>query len=651
MSPNSVFYRDLAYVFVAAVLGGVVARKLRQPLILGYVAAGMIVGPFTPGPRLTDTHTIELLAEIGVILLMYSIGLEFSFRDLMRVKWIAILGAPLSVLLSVALGVGVGQLLGWPTAQGIAVGAIVSMASTMVLMRLLMDRGELHSQHGRVLIGITLCEDLLVVVMTVLIPNLVGFSRSHLLNVAATIGKAMLLIAPLTFVAIKIVPPLMRRVARTRSQELYLLVALALGFATAAATQAIGLSLALGAFLAGMIISSSEYSHETLAQLLPIRDSFVALFFVTIGALIDPKTLVSNPLLLGAIVGLIVVGKLLIGTVVTRLFGYPFWTAVLVGVGITQIGEFSYVLVQVARSSRVVGSDVYNATLAASLISILLNAALMRFVPPRIGKRILQKKAAELADAEAATSLSGHVVLCGYGRVGSAVGTALDTFGVPYVVIEIDPDLVVALHRRNIPCVFGDPAHRTVLQHAGIQSAKLVVITLPGGERSLLAVASVRQVNPDVPLIARAHLLQEQKELIKAGATGVVQPEVEASTSMIRQALNSLDLSEQHTLAYLDSFRAAMESGTLRSAKNSMPLPVVQEVEILSQRKEMNSLPSLQEASVRERFGVTVLAITRDSGEVILNPPAETRIRLGDKLRVFGLRKQIEEFSEHLARN
>lgn len=394
MGTNSIFYRDLAYVFVAAVLGGVLARKLRQPMILGYVAAGILIGPFTPGPTVSDTHALELFAEIGVILLMYSIGLEFSFRDLMRVKWVAIIGAPLAVLLSVALGVGVGQLLGWSVAQGAAVGAIISVASTMVMMRMLMDRGELRSQHGRVLIGITLCEDLIVVVMTVLIPSLGSFSSSHLVNVAATIGKALLLIAPLTFVAVKLVPPLMRRVAQTRSQELSVLVALALGFATAAATQALGLSLALGAFLAGMIVSNSEYSHETLAQLLPIRDAFVALFFVTIGALINPRALVSKPLLLAAIVGLIVVGKLLIGTLVVCLFRYPFWTALLVGVGITQIGEFSYVLVRVARSSGVVGDDVYNATLAASLISILLNAALMRLVPAWIGEKRLHETAA-----------------------------------------------------------------------------------------------------------------------------------------------------------------------------------------------------------------------------------------------------------------
>jgi monovalent cation:H+ antiporter-2, CPA2 family len=373
-----VIYRDLAYVFVAALLGGVVARGLRQPLILGYVVGGILIGPFTPGPTVSDVHILELIAEVGVILLMYSIGIEFSFKDLAQVKWVATLGGPLGILLSVGLGVAVGHLLGWSAAQGIAVGAIVSVASTMVLSRQLLDRGELHSRHGRLMIGITLVEDVAVVALTVLLPVLTSFSGQNVLDLGAAIGKSLLILVPVVFVAAKLMPAMMAWVARMKSEELYLLVALALGFVTAAISQAVGLSLALGAFLAGLIVSGSEHAHQTLAHLLPFRDAFVALFFVTIGALIDPRALTSHPAVLVSLLGLIVLGKFAIWFAVTRLFRYPTSTAVLVGVGLTQIGEFSYVLVQVARSSHVVGADVYNATLAASLLSIVLNAFLMR---------------------------------------------------------------------------------------------------------------------------------------------------------------------------------------------------------------------------------------------------------------------------------
>ena len=380
------FFRDLAYVFVAAVLGGTLAWWLRQPLILGYVVGGILISPFTPGPAVSDVHPFELFAEIGVVLLMFSIGIEFSLRDLLRVKWVSLLGSPLGILLSIGLGLLTGAALGWKPVQGAIVGIVISVASTMVLARLLTDRGELHSAHGRVMIGMTLVEDLAVVVLTVLVPVLGGLEPGRFVPVATALGKAALILLPFGYLAWKVVPFLMTRVARTGNQELFLLVALAIGLGTAAVTQALGLSLALGAFLAGLVISESDYAHETLARLLPLRDAFVALFFVTIGALIDPRTLGQNLPLLGTMVGLIVVGKLVIRTTVVWVFRYQVWTALLVGVGFTQIGEFSFVLVQVGRVAGHVGQDVYSATLAASLLTILLNALLVRYVPVWIGR-------------------------------------------------------------------------------------------------------------------------------------------------------------------------------------------------------------------------------------------------------------------------
>jgi CPA2 family monovalent cation:H+ antiporter-2 len=378
---TSALYRDLAYVFIAAVAGGLVARRLRQPLILGYVLAGIVVGPFTPGPTLSETHALELLAEVGVILLMYSIGMEFSLAELLKVKWVAIAGGPIGILLSIGLGVGVGRFLGWSVAQGIVVGAVVSVASTMVLSRLLVDRGQLLSEEGRLMIGITLIEDLAVVILTILLPFAGSFDGLKLAQVTLAVGKGLLLLVPVVFAAAKLVPLLLGRVARMKNDELYLLVALALGFAVAALSQALGLSLALGAFLAGMIVSGSEHAHEMLTRLSPMRDAFVALFFVTVGALINPKALLSNPLILGAIVALVVFGKLLIWTGVVLVFRYPLRTALLVGIGLTQIGEFSFVLVQVGRHAGLVEDAVYNATLAASLLSILANSTLMRAGP------------------------------------------------------------------------------------------------------------------------------------------------------------------------------------------------------------------------------------------------------------------------------
>jgi monovalent cation:H+ antiporter-2, CPA2 family len=380
------FYRDLAYVFGAAMAGGFVAKWLRQPLILGYLLGGIVIGPFTPGVTLSHTHEFELLAEIGVMLLMYSIGLEFSFRELLKVKWVAILGGPLGIFLSVGLALLVGHLLGWSTQQSIAIGAVISVASTMVLSRFLMDRDELLSPHGRIMIGITLVEDLAVVVLTVLLPTLGGASGGSLWSLAIALGKAVLILIPLIFVAAKILPRFMSKISQSENDELYLLTILALGFVTAAITEALGLSLALGAFLAGVLVSESDTSHKMLNKLLPLRDAFVALFFVTIGALVDPRVIIHEPLLWIVIVMLTVGGKFVVWGGVVWLFRYPWRTAMLVGVGLTQIGEFSYVLVRVARDANLVGSDVYNATLAASVITIILNGLLLKAIPKELQK-------------------------------------------------------------------------------------------------------------------------------------------------------------------------------------------------------------------------------------------------------------------------
>jgi monovalent cation:H+ antiporter-2, CPA2 family len=384
MTIETTFYRDLAYVFGAAVVGGAAARALRQPLILGYVLGGILVGPFTPGPTVSDIHEFEVLAEIGVILLMYSIGLEFSFRDLLRVKWVAMVGGPLGILLSIALGLGVGLLLGWSWQQGVAVGAIISVASTMVLSRFLTERGQLRSEQGQVMIGITLLEDLAVVMLTILLPSLSDITSGKLLALGSALGKALLILAPVTLVAHKLIPPLMKRVLDAANPEFFVLVALALGFVTAALTHAVGLSLALGAFLAGLLVSESDAAQETMQHLLPLRDAFVALFFVTMGILVNPRILISKPFLLLVIVAMVVIGKFVIWALVVKLFRYPMSTALMVGIGLTQIGEFSYVLVRVARDAHIVVDDMYNATLAASVVTILINGLLIRFLPSRI---------------------------------------------------------------------------------------------------------------------------------------------------------------------------------------------------------------------------------------------------------------------------
>jgi CPA2 family monovalent cation:H+ antiporter-2 len=648
VAAESIFFRDLAYVLVAAVMGGALARLARQPLILGYVLGGILISPLTPGPAVSDLHTFELFAEIGVILLMFSIGIEFSVRDLLRVKWVALLGGPIGIALSVGMGLGVAALLGWPLLPGAIVGIVVSVASTMVLARLLMDRGELHSRHGRIMIGITLVEDLAVVILIVLIPALGTLEAGRLVTIAATLGRSLLILIPAGYVAARIIPPLMTRVARMHSDEMFLLVALAVGLGTAALTQAAGLSLALGAFLAGLIINGSDYAHETLARLLSLRDVFVALFFVTMGALIDPAILVANVPLLATMVAMVIVGKLVLWTLVVWLFRQSFWTALLVGVGLTQIGEFSFILVQVARTAGHVGAEVYNATLAASLVTILINAALVRAAPAWLAR--LRGLAQRHAPTGAGPTATEHVVLCGFGRVGSAVGEALETFGIRFVVIERDPDVVQGLRTRDVPCLFGDAAQPRLLQEAGAARSSLVVVALPEMDRAQLVVRRVRALSPRVPILARAHSASGRDGLADAGATEVIQPELEAAATLIRHALRELARPQARVLDYLTRFRGAMNPPAAAGrggVGRAEALPGVHEVMLGA--GALADL-SLGEARVRERFGVTVVSVERAGGEAVVNPSADTRLRPGDRLRVFGLAEQVDAFRAEAGR-
>lgn len=379
---HSLIFREVAMVFAGALIFGMLAWRLRQPLILGYVFAGLVLSPFTPGLRVQDVHTFEIMAEVGVILLMFSVGIEFSVPDLLRVKWVALIGAPLGIAISVALGAGVGALMGWPLLQGIAVGCLICVASTMVMMRLLIDRGELSSTAGRVMITLTLVEDLAVIILTILLPALAGVGSSGYGQVAWQIGKALLLLVPVVLVGWKLVPALMNRVQRICNEEISLLLALTVCLVIAAITEAVGLSLALGAFLAGLLLGNSDFAHQLAKQTFSIRDAFVAVFFVTVGMLIDPTTWVSSWKIILLIVALVLAGKFIIWTGVVRLFGYSWTTAFRAGIGLTQIGEFSFILAQVALHAGLITSEIYNATLAASLITILANATFFKFLKP-----------------------------------------------------------------------------------------------------------------------------------------------------------------------------------------------------------------------------------------------------------------------------
>ena len=325
--PETRFLTDLGLLFLAALGGGLLAQAVHQPLIVGYILAGVLIGPFTPGPTLSDPHTFQLFADVGVVLLMFTIGVEFAVEELLRVRKVALLGAPAGIALVALLTIPVGKLLGWTLVQSLVAGAAISVASTMVLLKFLLERGELATLYGRVVVGITLAEDLAVVAMTVLIPALASPGGDRAAALGQALLEAVVLLGPLLWLARRAVPLLLAKVAHTRNMELFLLVALAVAIGTAALTAGLGLSIALGAFLAGLVISESEFAHEALARVLPVRDIFVAIFFVSIGTLIRPASLLAEWPAVLALVLLVIAGKFAVWTLVVRAAGYPVATA------------------------------------------------------------------------------------------------------------------------------------------------------------------------------------------------------------------------------------------------------------------------------------------------------------------------------------
>ncbi len=642
MPTDAGFFRDLAYVLLAAGAGGAVARLARQPVIVGYVLGGILVSPFTPGPVVSELHTFELFAEIGVILLMFFIGAEFSPQELLRLKWVGFVGGTLGILVLTALGFGAVRLLGMPPIPALIVGMIVSTASTLVLVRLLLDRGELHARHGKVAVGITLVDDLAVVIFVFLIPSLGALEPGRFTAVGIALGKAAAILVPFGVLAAKVFPRLLAQVARTQNRELFLIITLLLSVGTAALSQAAGLSLALGAFVAGLLISGSDYAHEALARLQPLRDVFVAVFFVTVGVLIDPRTLLDDVPLVGVMIGLVVVGKLVVWTLLVRLFRESWRTALLVAVSLTQIGEFAFLLARAGMSAGHLDQAVFNATLLTALLTILLNAVLLRTVPRWLAGRTRVGLAPTTHPREGEEARTGHVILCGFGPLGSAVGEALETFKIPYLVVETDPDAIQGLASRGVPCLYGDAQQERILEHAGLPGAAALIVTLTEADAAYGIVRAARTLHRDIPILARAGSPDEQQRLRAAGATGVVQPRLEGAAYLIQETLARLGLPAARADAYVNRFRHALDLPVRQSPPGPDVLPEVRETQIARSAELADQ--SLREARARERFGVLVLSLRRADGTSEVTPSPETLLRPGDRLRVFGLSAQIEAF-------
>jgi len=553
---------NIALALGYALAGGVVARRLGLPTIVGYLLAGVALGPFTPGIT-GDIGAIQQLAEFGVILLMFGIGLHFSFRDLWQVRNIAIPGALLQMAVTTGLGYLLAYRWGWPPASALVLGVAISVASTVVLLRGLVDIGALDTLHGRVAVGWLIFEDLATVAILVLLPTLVSPERSsNWLTPALAVGRALLFVALMLFVGNRIVAAMLQVVAVSRSRELFVLVALtaALGIALASAAL-FGVSLALGAFVAGVVVSESPFSHQVNADLLPFREAFAVLFFVSVGMLVNPGYLLAHWGQVAALAALIVVGKSVFAALIAFAFPYPARTALVVAAGLSQIGEFSFVVGQSGLALGLLDDTQYSLILASAIVSITLNSWMLRLIAPieRLLKRQPRLWAAlnrhGPASLRPAETLTGHVVIVGCGRVGRHVADVLGKANVPRLVVEADAGLLERLHQLNIPVLYGDAANSEILNLAALERARALVITVSDDTAALLIAVAGRQLAPSLHIIARASTWKGARRLAESGVNETVRPELEGGVEIVRRTLVGLTFPEPDVQRYTEIVR------------------------------------------------------------------------------------------------
>lgn len=552
---------DLAAVLGAALAGGLAAYLTRQPVILGYLVAGAIIGPFGLG-LVRDISTVQSLAEFGVALLMFTVGVNLSRAELRAVQRVAILGGAFQIGTTLLAGIGTGVLLGWGLAQAILFGCVIALSSTAIVIKTLSDRGELDSLRGRIMTGILIVQDLSIIPMMVLLP-LLGEPPSNVFpDLGLAILKAVVFMGAMFLLGTRLIPWIIERIMRTRSRELFLLSILALVLGTALVTRLFDLSLALGAFIAGLVISESKFGAQALAEVVPLRDIFALLFFASIGMLTDPRLVLQDLPAVALIVAIIVVSKWAFSFLATGLSGYDGRTAFLVGAGLIQIGEFSFLLARLGLDKQIISYEVYNLILASAIFTILLtplSIAGSPFLYPvlcrlRPLRTLLESRSAPQV-FDKSGRLANHAVVCGYGDVSRHLVEVLRQRKFVCLIIDLDPYVIEDLRRQGLPCVYGDCANPYVLSLAGLDRARVLVLTVPDPMVVETAMKNALQINPRLDIVARA---RGGTRLAPPGAHGfleIVEPEFEAGLEIMRHTLHRFGISSPEIQYLISTLR------------------------------------------------------------------------------------------------
>jgi CPA2 family monovalent cation:H+ antiporter-2 len=643
---------DIAIILVAGLIGGLIAQRLRQPLLLGYILAGVVVGPFTGGITVSDVDNITLLAEIGVALLLFAVGLDFSIKDLRPIRNIAFFGAPLQVLLTVLYGLVIGLALGWQWQPAVWFGGMIAASSTTVILRTLMSQGRMGTLSSRVIIGMSVIQDLAVVPLIVVLP-LLNDPQAGLPALLWAALKAIAFLFFMGFFGVRLMPGLLARIAAWNSRELFLLAVTAIGIGVGYATYLIGLSFAFGAFIAGMVLSESDLSYQALSDITPLRDMFGLFFFVSVGMLLNPSFLIANWPIVLLLVVLVSVGKGVIFGVLTSLFGYGNITPLAVGLGLFSISEISFVLASEGLRTGSIDRDLYALTLTVTIATMILTPFVSGLTEPIYSLRKRWFKHEPLATMNMPTSgLAGHVVIAGGGRVGHFVAEVLNRLDRRFVIIEQDYRRARQLQTEGLPVIYGDASQPVVLEAASVREAVLVIITTPAMPVTRLVVSQVRLMNPEVHIVGRAEGDEALKILNDLGIYEVVQPEYEAGLEIARQALLHLDLPATEIQRYSDAVRreqyAALYEAhgdypTMALLSNATRLLDMTWVELPARSPLIDQ--SISEAEIRRRTGASVVGVIRD-GRLQANPMSDFRFAAGDLVAVMSDPDQLAAFRQ-----
>ncbi|HTL89620.1 MAG TPA: cation:proton antiporter [Leptolyngbya sp.] len=652
---------DLVSVLAAAAAGGLIAALLKQPVLLGYLVAGVIVGPTGLG-LIKELIQVETLAQFGVAFLLFALGVEFSFSELKKVKAISLGGGGLQIALTILITTLLALTMGWVSSppQGVFLGAILSLSSTAVVLKCLMERNETGTPHGQVMLGILVVQDLALGLMLAVLPALDRPVEEIGLAIGWALIQTGLFALGAVAAGIWLIPPLLRLLAKTESRELFLLGVVAICLGIALLTEHLGLSIEMGAFVAGLMISEAEYADQTLAYVEPLRDIFASLFFVSIGMLIDPTFLWNNLELILGLVAIVFIGKFLIITPLVRLFRYPLKTALIAGLGLAQIGEFSFVLASEGQKLGIVSRRVYLLILGTTAVTLVLTPFVLRLAPtlftwgesiPWLAKYLNQSDAPlEVAED---LPIQNHFIVCGYGRIGRNIVQLLRDRDYPVLVIDQSEAQIQKLRDAEIPYIYGNAASLYVLEKAGVAQAQGMAIALPDAMSTRLCVKRSLEISPELDLVVRANKDKDIELLYQLGAREVVQPEFETSLELSAHLLSGIGLPD---LAIQREVQSIRNSHYLELRPDQPSEQISRELKAAA--NEMNSrwyaLPeaspllgmSIEETDIRRLTGVTVMSIRRAGGTEFDYPDRQMTLEQGDRLLIVGEGDEIAAFDQ-----